>query len=124
MTWTNFTREEFACQHCGKNEIQDRFIDVLQEIRDGFGASMRISSGYRCPDHPIEARKAKPGAHATGLAADVSVTHGEAFRLLLAVMGHPSVTGLGINQKGSGRFIHIDIAPPGEGRPRPHLWSY
>lgn len=28
---------------------------------------MRVTSGYRHPTHPIEAKKAKPGEHASGL---------------------------------------------------------
>jgi len=61
MMWKNFTREEFACKHCGANEIQDITIDMAQEVRDKVGFALPISSGYRCPDHPIEKRKAKPG---------------------------------------------------------------
>ena len=33
-------------------------------------------------------------------------------------------TGIGINQKGNGRFIHLDISKDSQGRPRPHVWSY
>ena len=32
-------------------------------------------------------------------------------------------TGIGIQQKGSGRFIHLDMAPA-EQLPRPMIWSY
>jgi hypothetical protein len=32
--------------------------------------------------------------------------------------------GIGVNQKGNGRFIHLDIGEMEDGRPRPHLWSY
>ena len=30
MTWTNFTLEEFACKHCGENNIEPELIDKLQ----------------------------------------------------------------------------------------------
>ena len=33
-------------------------------------------------------------------------------------------TGIGVNQKGNSRFIHLDIADHSEERPRPTVWSY
>ena len=125
MTWENFTREEFACQcGCGTNEIKDSIIDVLQWIRVIYGKSMRITSGYRCANHPIERVKSRPGTHNLGLAADVGVSHAEGFRLLRVAMGHPGITGVGVNQKGSGRFIHLDIVEGNEHISRPSIWSY
>ena len=128
MNWENFTREEFACQcGCGTNEIQDELIDVFQDIRTASGVSMTINSGYRCPNHPIEAKKHKgPGEHAEGGCGDIGVTHLNAFKVLQAAMAHPKVTGVGIKQKGRNkkRYIHIGIGPADIGRPRPHIWSY
>jgi hypothetical protein len=39
-------------------------------------------------------------------------------------MGHPGITGVGVNQKGSGRFIHLDIVEGNEHVSRPSIWSY
>jgi len=123
--WENFTREEFACKcGCGTNEIQDETIDVAQDIRSEVGFPLPISSGYRCPNHPVEARKSSPGTHPEGLAGDIEVSYGRAKKVLTAALNHPKVTGVGVNQKGAGRFIHVDTAPVAEGRPRPHVWSY
>ncbi len=124
MTWENFTREEFDCKHCGENHISFEFIDVAQEIRTAAGCPMRVSSGYRCPDHPIEARKSAPGEHTEGTCADFAVSHQAAYAVLKAAMAHPKVTGIGVNQKGPTRFLHIGIGPAKPGRPRPHVWSY
>ena len=33
-------------------------------------------------------------------------------------------TGVGINQKGSSRFIHLDQLHEKDGYPRPTIWSY
>lgn len=126
MAWENFERSEFQCSHCGKNEIKDELVDVLQEIRSSAGIPMRVTSGYRCPDHPIEAAKAKPGSHTLGLAADIGVSHRAAFRILKAAMAHPKITAVGINQKGpqETRFLHLGIDDEGPGKPRPHVYSY
>jgi len=126
QVWDNFNREEFACQcgDCDENGIQDRFIDVLQEIRTAYGKPLVVTSGYRCANHPVERVKIRPGTHNLGLAADVAVSRGDAFRLVQIAMGHPDIAGLGVKQNGTGRFIHLDIVEDQEHFARPNLWSY
>ena len=74
MTFRYFTRKEFDCQQTGENEMQDEFIHSLDALRHECGFSFRITSGYRSPSHSIEARKATPGTHAQGIAADIGTT--------------------------------------------------
>lgn len=119
MTWKNFTRDEFACSHCGKNEIQDSTIDYAQEIRDEVGFALPVTSGYRCPDHPIEKSKMQPGTHARGVAVDFGVSGGKA-RQVAKVALSKSRGGVGVNQKGSGRFVHVDVDTERTGL----FWSY
>ena len=119
----NFSRSELACQHCGRAEMDDDFLWRLQDLREAYGKPMRITSGYRCPDHPIEAGKTKPGAHASGRAVDVAVSRSEAYALLRLAM-RMGFTGVGVQQKGDGRFIHLDDLTSKEGWPRPTIWSY
>ena len=123
MTWKNFKLEEFSCKHCGKNEINHKLIDKLQLLRDDLGFPLVISSGYRCSEHPIEAKKSKPGTHAEGIAVDIAVSHEKAIHVVYKAIAH-GFKGIGVNQKGNGRFIHLDIAEMGDSRPRPHIWSY
>ena len=54
MSWENFTLEEFACKHCGENKIEHELIDKLQLLRSDVGFPFKITSGYRCADHPVE----------------------------------------------------------------------
>ena len=122
--WENFSREEFKCRHCGENRITFDYIDVAQDIRTESGCAMPVSSGYRCREHPIEAKKTAPGEHNEGTCADFAVSHKDAFAVLKAAMAHPKVTAIGVNQKGGKRFLHIGIGPAKPGRPRPHVWSY
>ena len=119
-TYQNFSANEFNCSHCGKNEMQPDFLQKLQALRSVYGKPMRITSGYRCPEHPIEAKKAKPGAHASGCACDIGIEGADAHRLLKLAFA-AGFTGIGVQQKGSGRFIHLDTL---EGGPRPTVWSY
>ena len=119
--YPNFKREEFLCQHCKADGIQEPLVAKIQELRNLYGKPMKITSGYRCPQHPIEVKKATPGAHALGLAADIGVEGAEAYKILnLAFL--QGFTGIGVQQKGTGRFIHVDIRN-GE-LPTPAVWSY
>tara|TARA_B100000575_G_scaffold63552_1_gene48595 strand:- start:7075 stop:7455 length:381 start_codon:yes stop_codon:yes gene_type:complete len=124
-SWDNFSLEEFACKHTGKNNISHELIDKLQLLRNKVGFPIVINSGYRSKEHPIEAAKEKPGIHAEGLAVDVKVGGAEAYE----VVGYAlecGFTGIGVRQKGgyATRFIHLDIAKNSYDRPRPHIWSY
>jgi uncharacterized protein YcbK (DUF882 family) len=116
----NFTLKEFECSHCGAVEMQSGFLEKLQALRTSYGKPMRITSGYRCPNHPIEAKKPTPGVHSTGRAADVAVRGMEAYRLVQLAFEH-GFTGIGVQQKGDGRFIHLDDSPT---ESRPMIWSY
>lgn len=123
MDWSkypNFAEAEFKCKHCGKVEMQPVFMQKLQQLRNAYGKPMIITSGYRCADHPVEANKFKPGVHNMGIACDVAVQGEDAYDLLRLAFAY-GFTGIGVQQKGSSRFIHLDTwrEPP-----RPNVWSY
>lgn len=123
MTWENFNLDEFACRHCGKNLISHNLVDKLQSLRTELGFPFVITSGYRCPKHPNEINKSKPGTHAMGFAVDI-LSHGEQAYKIVANAPKHGFTGIGVNQKGKGRFIHLDIAEVNHGKQRPTIWSY
>lgn len=118
--YPNFSGSEFTCTHCGQEGIKPELLERLQVIRTKYGRAMPISSGYRCPRHPIEAAKSAPGAHSTGLACDIAVSGDDAYEVLKLALEH-GFTGIGVQQKGSGRFIHLDMV---KGDNRPAVWSY
>lgn len=119
----NFSPEEFACQHCGKEGIDGKLVYIVQKIREDADFPFIITSGYRCDEHPIEKKKKRPGVHTSGLAVDIGASHEKAY-IILKLAIQRNMPGIGINQKGNGRFIHLDISKSKEERPRPHLWSY
>lgn len=123
MNWSdypNFTESEFRCSHCGEVGMQPAFMAKLQDLRTIFGKPMKVTSGYRCPAHPIEQQKAAPGAHTSGCAVDIGVQGTDAYRLLKLAFAM-GFTGIGVQQKGGGRFIHLDTL---DTPPRPNVWSY
>jgi zinc D-Ala-D-Ala carboxypeptidase len=125
MNWElykNFSKAEFDCKHSGKNEMRPEFLQILQDIRTAYSKPMVISSGYRDKTHPIEARKAQGGTHSMGVAADIAVQGLDAMRLV-NIAYTLGIRRIGINQKGGGRFIHLDIGDKLHGLPQ-SIWSY
>ena len=123
MPYKYFTEDELKCQHCGSKGIDKDFMNKIEDLRHDLGFPFKVNSAYRCKDHPIEARKKAPGAHESGHALDIGVSGEQAHRLLYAALG-AGMTGIGVNQKGNSRFIHLDDLKCAENRPRPWIWSY
>jgi hypothetical protein len=73
----NFRLDEFKCK-CGKCDpilVDEALVDWLQKIRDHFGRSVNINSGYRCEDHNSSPKVggSKGSHHVKGMAADIRV---------------------------------------------------
>jgi len=118
-----FTDFELACKCCHKDGIDLEFMEKVVKLREKLGFPFVVSSAYRCASHPIEKRKASPGAHTTGKAIDIGVSGLNAYKLLTEAL-KAGFTGIGVQQKGDARFIHLDVIENGEGHPRPWVWSY
>ena len=72
----NFKVSEFACKHCGENNIDQRVLDMAQAIRDELGVPVKVNSGYRCDTHNARVGGGKGSYHTKGLAADLSSSVG------------------------------------------------
>lgn len=116
-----FSDEELSCKCCGKLKFSDETRAKLNRLRHRLNFPLVVTSGYRCPEY-----NDKIGAtqtHATGQAVDIGISHKKAL-LLIEKATYFGFTGIGVNQKGSKRFIHLDDLEADDGRPRPHIWSY
>lgn len=118
-----FSEDEFKCSATGECNMDQEFINKMNQLREYYGQPMVITSGYRARTHPIELKKKTPGVHHDGLAADVKVSKGDAYQLM-SLAFELGFTGIGVQQKGSGRFIHLDTSEHSTFRPRPTVWSY
>ncbi len=99
-----FKLSEFNCKHTGKNDMQPDFLEKIDQLRDVCGFPFIITSGYRDATHPIEAKKAKPGTHAQGIAADIRVTNGAQAYII-----QKNAYALGFNGIALGNgFVHVD----------------
>lgn len=117
--YPNFSPAEFACKHTGKCQMQAEFLERLQALRTEFGRSMRITSGYRHPTHPVEARKLHSnGEHTKGACADIACDNGaDRYRLVQLALKH-GFTRIGVAKT----FLHLGIG--GAGLPQNVIWDY
>lgn len=120
----NFTADEFKCRCCGIEEMNAKTMLNLQELRTAAGFPFVITSGYRCPQHNANVSSTGLlGPHTTGQAVDIACRGIEA-RTLIVMHDAFGFTGLGVKQKGDGRFIHLDDLREPAHSPRPWVWSY
>jgi uncharacterized protein YcbK (DUF882 family) len=99
-------------------------IKKLEEVRVEFGHPMKVTSGYRCPDHNSDPSVGghQKSAHMDGLAADVRPLNydvADLDNLYQICYTKFDNIGNGIN-KG---FIHVDVRQPkSDGTKR--QWTY
>lgn len=113
----HFQLKEFACPHCGANNIKTELIDKLESVREVYGKPMYINSGYRCHIHNQAIGGVPESAHVDGLAADIGCTFaGDRLRLVDLAISK------GFRRIGVGKtFVHLDIS---EDLPQDVLWVY
>jgi zinc D-Ala-D-Ala carboxypeptidase len=119
-----FQVSEFNCKHCGMSKMDHKFLADIDELRLRYGKPLTVTSGYRCPEYNNRiSSTGLAGPHTTGRAADFRVDRGNAYELVRIAM-EMGFTGIGVQQKGNARFIHVDDLPNAPGQPRPTVWSY
>lgn len=121
-----FTPYEFRCRHCGRVEIDAHLVQSLEALRSLVGFPLMISSGYRCPSHPLEVQKGMTtGTHTKSIASDLRV-YGQRAVEVIGCAIRLGFRGIGIQQKGpiETRFIHLDFFEGDAEQPRPWIWSY
>jgi len=119
--YPSFSAAEMACKcGCGQADMDDNFMSMLQGLRNAVGP-IPVTSGYRCEEY----NKSISGgpAHPAGMAVDVAVSRASAYRMLKTAFLY-GFSGIGIQQKGDGRFLHLDTLKNSPTAPRPTIWSY
>ena len=110
-----FKLSDFNCQETGNNEMSEEFLEKLDELRHKCGFPFIITSGYRDKTHSIEARKAKAGTHARGIASDIRINNGNEAYDIIKNAQSMGFNGIGVAKS----FIHVDIR-----QGMPVIWSY
>lgn len=73
---SSFHLKEFECK-CGKcpfTLVSLKHVERLQELRNALGSPVKITSGYRCPEHNKVVGGEDHSYHMLGLATDVAIT--------------------------------------------------
>lgn len=110
-----FDISDFDCSHTGRNEMDPKFLERLDELRRRCGFPFIITSGYRDPSHPVEARKTAPGQHSKGVAADIAVKNGYQRRIIVEEALKMGFDGVGVAKT----FVHVD-----DRETLPVMWTY
>jgi hypothetical protein len=109
----NFNSYEFRCGlgrpcACSTILIDTKLVEYLQKIRDHFGKSITITSGYRCPSYNKSVSKSTSSYHTKGMAGDIVVS-GVAPREVAKYAESIGILGIGLYEtQADGHFTHID----------------
>lgn len=113
-----FTLDEFTCSCCGKNEIREIFVEVLDIAREFAGIPFKINSGYRCKRHNDLINGAPNSEHIHGLAADISVIDSHTRYVIITALLKAGITRIGVAKT----FIHAGLGS--DGHPEEVVWVY
>ena len=107
----NFNSSEFDCHGsgcCSETIINPKLVEYVQQIRDHFGKSITVTSGYRCPTHNKRVGGATGSRHSKGDAADIVVS-GVAPREVAKYAESIGIKGIGLYETSAdGHFTHVD----------------
>ena len=113
--------DKVAAKHSKEFDKMDpALLIMLDNLREVYGYPIKLTSTYRSPEHPIEAKKAKPGEHAHGAAVDIACVGGEATYKLVKAAIEVGFTRIGISRKNN--FVHVGVGY--EGAPPITIWTY
>jgi len=120
----HFTTAELQCKcGCGMLPAQD-FMAKVETLRVRVGFPLPVTSAARCPKHNrAVSGTGDDGPHTTGRAIDFGISRQQAYIVMREAL-EMGFTGMGFQQKGNGRFLHLDDLQDAPGQPRPTVWSY
>lgn len=90
-------------------DLDPKMKDFIIKLEETLGKELQVTSGYRGPDHPIEAAKKRPGEHSTGLAVDVVAVGGTPVFELVEAAIDLGCKRIGIDRKRN--FVHLGLDP-------------
>lgn len=82
----NFSLKELSCPHCGVCKVRPSSANRLQRMRDILDRPVRVSSGYRCPEHNSKVGGVVKSRHIEGIAFDVRCMPHERYEMIKAAM--------------------------------------
>ena len=100
---THFSKSEFACPCCGKDDIEMNFAINLQIARNHSDIKFTITSGVRCEKHNKIVGGKDTSSHIKNVACDIVALNSSTRSLILQAVV-PVFRRVGIGKD----FIHVD----------------
>ena len=113
----HFKLSEFACKCCGKAEMQESTLEMLDLARGIAKVPFFINSGYRCEAHNRAVGGVQRSSHTKGYAADIKCNREPQRQSILAGLKAAGFNRIGIAKT----FIHVDNDPS---KPPNTTWTY
>lgn len=114
-----FTEQEFnyCTPSCSINDMDGKFLNLLDEIRERAGIPFHITCAYRSKEWDKSKGRSGNSAHTKGKAVDIKYSSSaDAFKII------QSAILLGVKRIGIGKnFIHLDND---ESLPQGVIWNY
>lgn len=105
----NFNLQEYASPDTDEVKIDNRLVEICQELRDKIGV-LTVTSGYRTILHNERVGGASNSYHLKGLAADLKPRRQDMLsELFKLATGNWQINGLGLYEA----HVHIDIREKG-----------
>ena len=96
-------------QDVNLEDLDPKMKNFILLLEGTLGRELVCTSGYRGPDHPIEAAKKSPGEHTEGLAIDVVAIGGSPVFEIVEAAIDLGCKRIGISRKSN--FIHLGLSP-------------
>ncbi len=101
----NFNSKEFECPGSKDHKISKKLLKKLQELRDMYGKSIKITSGYRSQAYNDSLKNSvKNSQHVLGLAVDLTGSDLDK----LYELSKQLFSAVGDGRK-KGKFLHVDV---------------
>lgn len=112
-----FSIVEFECPDCGRADMDETFLEMLDRARGIAQIPFYITSGFRCKKHNEEIGGKPDSAHLRGLAADIAVKDSRSRFKIVEALIRAGFKRIGIAKD----FIHVDADMT---KPDKVIWLY
>ena len=119
MTYPNFSQTDFdTCSPpCKLSDMNELFMDRLQEARTISGIPFILNSAYRLLEHELAQGRKGTSSHTKGVAVDIAYKSGSECWKIVEALLFAGFTRIGIAKS----FIHVDYD---QDKPKEVMWGY
>lgn len=90
---------------CSIDDMQQAFLDKLDELRFNAGIPLVLNSAYRSVEYDKKKGRSGKSAHCSGLAVDIRCTTGINRLKIISAARRVGINRMGINRN----YIHVDM---------------